>query len=102
MSCDMYKTNLPSVSTMYYDDDYYCNFYGQMAGNADPRGDMWRRDCWMDPWKWAWGSNACNDYACKYYSDCTQSWTTKFYYSVSGYLAPVWYYCEASHDQQYD
>ena len=96
-SCDSHKINHPSKAKMYYDDDYYCNFAGQMAGHTGGRGDMWRRDCWMDPFKWAHGSNACNDYACKYYSDCSQSWDT---YYPSGYN--IWYYCEASHDQQYD
>ena len=82
---------------MYYDDDYYCNTEGQMAGHDSGYGDMWRRDCWMNPILKLYNSDACNQYACYWYDDCSGSWDT---YYPSGYN--VWYYCEASHNQQYD
>ena len=67
---------------MYNSDLYVCNTAGQMAGHTGGYGDMWRRDCFMNPWKKPYNSNACNEYACYWYYDCSGSWDT---YYPSGY-----------------
>ena len=80
-SCDLVKTNEPSYDTMYNSDLYVCNTAGQMAGHTGGYGDMWRRDCFMNPWKKPYNSNACNEYACYWYYDCS---------GKLGHLLSIW------------